>query len=257
MPNRYFKARKPFDLNPHKYDIGIVTGLKKGYEDNLFIYRLFQLPEREYSLYYEYHLVYYLSKFPQGEREFFTFVWQIVLRRIRYIETKNPFNSSHATDMEILDKLSRFQKYLRSIDQWHTEKTLPEIIAEQHEEIVRQKEENTQLKNELKEAKKLETKEYIDIPEGYLLTFLDLCLKLQSTILPDNRKELVFSQTQMVWCKMIAKYFREGNEEINLETIRRYFPADKENPGKKYSVIPPQMRLFEITPSKRRTHSDK
>jgi hypothetical protein len=34
---------------------------------------------------------------------------------------------------------------------------------------------------------------------------------------------------------MIAKYFREDNNEISLETIRRYFPADKNNPGTKYA----------------------
>lgn len=37
--------------------------------------------------------------------------------------------------MEILEKLTDFQKYLRSIDQWHTQKTLSEIIADQYVEI--------------------------------------------------------------------------------------------------------------------------
>ena len=37
MPNKYFKPHERFDRNPHKYDIGVFIGLKKGYEDNLFI----------------------------------------------------------------------------------------------------------------------------------------------------------------------------------------------------------------------------
>ncbi|WDF70575.1 hypothetical protein PQ465_09410 [Sphingobacterium oryzagri] len=91
------------------------------------------MPELEYSAFYQYHLAYFLGKHPGGEGEFFTFVWQIVIRRINFIEHKNPFNSSHALDMEILEKLTTFQKYLRSIDQWHTQKTLPEIISDQIE----------------------------------------------------------------------------------------------------------------------------
>jgi hypothetical protein len=253
MPNKYFKPHEPFDSNPHKYDVGIFIGLKKGFEDNLFIKKLFALPEREYDAYYQYHLSYFLGKQPQGEQEFFTYVWQIVLRRIRYIEIKDPFNSSHATDMEVLDKLLHFQKHLRSIDQWNTQKTLPEIIADQEEEIRKQQLEIARLKEDLKEAKKLETKEYINIADGYLLSFLDICLQIQDALLPDNGKELLFSQTQVVWYKMITKHFREGNNEISLETIRRYFPADRNQPGAKYAKIPPQLKLFQLKPAKKRS----
>lgn len=249
MPNKYFKPHERFDNNPHKYDIGIFTGLKKGYEDNLFIKKLFTLPEQEYAAYYLYHL----GKMQQGEQEFFSFVWQIVLRRIMYIEIKDPFNSSHALDMEILEKLLHFQRYLRSIDQWNTQKTLPEIIADQQEEIRKQQIEIAGIKEDLKEARKLETKEFINIADGYLLSFLDICLQAQEALLPDSGKELVFSQTQIVWSKMIAKYFREGNNETSFETIRRYFPADKSNPGTKYAKISPELKLFKLTSAKKRS----
>ena len=89
MPNKYFKPHERFDRNPHKYDIGIFICLKKGYEYNLFIKKLFILIEQEYPDYYQYHLSYFLGKEPQGEQEFFTFVWQIVLIRIRYIHADN------------------------------------------------------------------------------------------------------------------------------------------------------------------------
>lgn len=253
MPNKYFKPHEAFNLNPHKYDVGVLTGLKHGFEDNLFIKKLFIIPAQEYSDYYQYHLAYFLSKEPNGEQQFFTFVWQIVLRRIQYIETKNPFNSSHALDMETLEKLTEFQKYLRSIDQWNTQKTLPEIVAEQQEVIRKQQSEITGLKDVIREAKKLETKEYINIADNYLLSFLDLCLQMQEAILPDSGKELVFSQTQIVWAKMIAKYFKLNHEDISIETIRRYFPADKNNPGTKYAKIPLELKLFKITTAKKRS----
>lgn len=253
MPNKYFKPHEPFDRNAHPYDIGIFTGLKNGYEDNLFIKKLFTLPEQEYAGYYQYHLTYFLGKEPQREQEFFSFVWQIVIRRIRYIEIKDPFNSSHALDTEILEKLLLFQKYLRSIDQWNTQRTLPEIIADQQEEIKKQQTEIVHLKEELKAAKRLETQEYINIADGYLLSFLDICLQMQEAQLPDKGKELVFSQTQIVWCKMIAKYFKEDNQPISLETIRRYFPADKNNPGSKYAKIPPELKLFQLKAVKKRS----
>jgi len=253
MPNKYFKPHERFDRNPHNYDIGIFTGLKKGYEDNLFIKKLFTLIEQEYPDYYQYHLSYFLGKEPAGEQEFFTFVWQIVLIRIRYLETKDPFNSSHATDMELLAKLTAFQKYLRSIDQWNTQKTLPEIIADQQEEIRKQQLQIAELKEDLKAAKKLETQEFINIADGYLLSFIDICLQAQEALLPDTGKELVFSQTQIVWSKMIAKYFREGNNEISLETLRRYFPGNKKDPGIKYAKVPPELKLFKLTPAKKRS----
>lgn len=253
MPNRYFKARRPFDFHPHKYDIGILTGLKRGYEDNLFIRKLFDLPVQEYPLYYEHHLTYFLAKEPEGKKTFFTFVWQIVQRRITFIEQKDPFRSSHARDIELISILTNFQKYLQSVDIWHTEKTLPEIITEQHKHIQHQAQEIVFLKEKLKEARKLETKEVINIPEGYVLTFIDLCQKMRRTIIPQEERELVFSQTEIVWTKMISKYFREGGKEIKHQTIRRYFPADHKNPGDKYSEVPLKYQLFDIVTAKRRS----
>jgi hypothetical protein len=47
MPNKYFKSHEPFNLNPHKYDVGVLTGLKNGFEDNLFIKKLYAIPAQE------------------------------------------------------------------------------------------------------------------------------------------------------------------------------------------------------------------
>ncbi|MBB5645978.1 hypothetical protein [Pedobacter cryoconitis] len=253
MPNKYFKPHEAFDLNPHSYDVGIFTGLKSGYEDNLFIKKLFTLPEQEYPAFYQYHLNYYLRKEPQGEQEFFTFVWQVVLRRINFLDHKNPFNSSHALDMEILEKLTGFQKYLRSIDMWNTQKTLPEIIADQHAEIRKQQSEIDRLKEKLKKATTLEKEGYINIRAGRLHTFYDLIHQLQDIKLADGI-ELLYPADQIIWRRMICKFFREkNNEPINFNTMHRYFPADKKNIGKKYKEIDEKDKLLKIVSAKKRS----
>lgn len=252
MPNKYFKPHEAFDLNPHPYDIGILTGLKSGYEDNLFIKKLFTLPEQEYPAFYQYHLTYYLGKEPQGDQDFFTFVWKIVLRRINFIDHKNPFNSSHALDMEILEKLTGFQKYLRSIDRWNTQKTLPEIIADQHAEIRKQQSEIDRLKEELKKATILEKDGYINIRADRAHTLYDIMHQLQKIKLPDGF-ELLYPADQIIWRRMICKFFREDNKEINFSTIHRYFPTDEKNLGSKYKEIAQKDKLFKINPAKKRS----
>lgn len=245
MPNKYFKAQEAYNINPHRYDIGTIIGLKNGYEDNLFIRKLFTLPEQEYPVYYLYHLTCYLGKEPAGEEE----LWQIVLRRINFIEHKNPFNSSHALDMELLEKLINFQKYLRSIDQWHTQKTLPEIIADQHEEIRKQQSEITKLKEDLRIAKKLETKQYIDVPKGHLLTVYDIFNQLVDLKIKDEK--LMVTKFPIVWVKIICKYFRVDKKELDMERVRSYFPKDRENPGERSRLVPMDQKIFEIKPKKR------
>lgn len=256
MSNKYFKPHEAFDLNPHPYDVGIFTGLKNGFEDNLFIKKLFILPEQEYSAYYCYHLTYSLEKEPQGEQFFFTFVWQIVLRRINFIEHKNPFNSSHALDMEILEKLLRFQKYLRSIDKWNTQKTLPEIIAGQHEVIREQQSEIAELTAELKENRLWDG--YIIIRDGQALALLDLCLQMQ-TLKATDGEELLITPAQNVWAKMISKYFREIDEEnkgkvkeIKIDKLRHYLRGiDPKDPLKRENKIPEKHKIYTITPKKK------
>jgi hypothetical protein len=249
MPNKYFKAHEAYNLNPHRYDIGNIIGLKNGYEDNLFIKKLFALLEPEYPDFYQYHLDYFLGKEPDAEEEFFTFVWQIVLRRINFIEHKNPFNSSHALDMEILEKLTTFQRYLRSIDQWHTQKTLPEIIADQYEEIRNQQSKIELLKEELRIAKKLETKQYIDIPKGHLLTVYDIFNQLIDLKIKDEK--LMVTKFPIVWVKIICKYFRVDKKELDMERVRSYFPKDRDNPGERSRLVPMDQKIFEIKTKKR------
>ena len=251
MRNKYFRPRRSFDFSAHPYDLGILTGLKQGFEDNHFLSKLWSLPPQEYDAYYQRHLDYFLENHPGNAQEFFRYVWLIVRNRIKHYEDQDPHVSAHAKYMHRTERLRLFQHYLRSIDQWNTGKTKDEIIAAKEEEIKILNEQLAAMKQELKAARKLETEDYINIADGYRNTVLDLHLQLQEAKLPDG-KELLLSQTQSVWMKMICKYFREGDREINFETIRRYFPGDKREPGDKHSPIPGKSKLFKVSPVKKR-----
>lgn len=159
--------------------------------------------------------------------------------------------------MEILEKLTSFQKYLRSIDRWHTQKTLPEIIADQVELIRRQQSEIADLKAELKEARQWDGE--INIKDGQALAILDLCLQMQKLKLPDG-SELLITPAQNTWAKMISKYFREYDQEnigqvkeVKIDKLRYYLRGlDPKDPLKRENEIPEKHRLYTIIPSKKR-----
>jgi cell shape-determining protein MreC len=85
--------------------------------------------------------------------------------------------------------LKNFLAYLKTTDQWNTGLTKDEIIADKGDEISSLKEQNTELKEELKAARKLETEDFINIQEGYLLTVVDLAKKVQDTRNVDTFQE--------------------------------------------------------------------
>ncbi|WP_158995623.1 hypothetical protein [Mucilaginibacter sp. L196] len=85
--------------------------------------------------------------------------------------------------------LKNFLAYLKTIDQWNTGRTKDEIIADKGDEIRSLKEQNAELKEELKAARKLETEDFINIQEGYLLTVVDLAKKVQDTRNVDTFQE--------------------------------------------------------------------
>ncbi|MDB5025342.1 MAG: hypothetical protein JWP78_3097 [Mucilaginibacter sp.] len=246
----YFKHRRRFDLSTDTFDIGRPLHWKKGYEGNHFLFRLLQREESDYPDFYRYHLDYFLQSYPGcREQEFFIHVWKIVSAHIVRLQLKNNYASTYPRDMMHLEKLEAFRNYLGVIDQWDTGKDKDAIIARKETEIQHLRDQLKIAERALADAKRMDTKDFIDIRPGYILSVVDLLLQLQELKLPSLGKELVLSQTQTVWTKLIAKYFREGKNEIKEETIRRYFPADKKNPGVKYAPVPEKMKLFKIRPS--------
>ncbi|MEJ7780107.1 MAG: hypothetical protein WKF68_11000 [Daejeonella sp.] len=253
MKTAYFKYRQRFDFSPHTLDIGRPLFWSKLHEDNHLLYRLIKLDENKFEDFYRYHLNYYFSKNLQGqEKDFFRHIQEIVSDRIEQLRVKDPFKSSHPSDVKSKEQLKKFREFLTHIDQWHTHQSTESIIASQKEEIYNLTEQLSKLKAELKEARSLETTDRIRIAKDHLTTVIDLFIQLQELKLPDG-KELMFSQTQSIWVKMICKYFEQDKDSISPETVRRYFPADKRSPGSKYSPVPPQSKLFKITAANKRS----
>jgi hypothetical protein len=106
---------------------------------------------------------------------------------------------------------------------------------------------------EIKLFRSKETTDKINIHKDSYLILVDLFLKLQELKLDDD-KELVFARTQAVWMKMINNYFTEDHKEFKIETLKRYFLADKNKLTKgKHSPVPADKRLFNIVPAKKRS----
>ena len=166
-------------------------------------------------------------------------------------DDKRESKSKHKSIVQRKIQLRAFLGFLASIDRWNVSRTKDEIIAEKESVIKMLKETVEKLTKELKEARKLETEGYINIPDGYLLTVVDLMVKLRKQNLKDGR-ELAFSQFGMVWVKMICRYFRENNEPISIGTVQRYFPADLNDLKEKYAEVPSKNRFFDIVPVKKR-----
>lgn len=250
----YFKPRARFKRKEHPFDIGMVFTWWKSHYDRHFLKNLYERSENEFDSFYNYHLRYFLSVNEGAEEAvFFKHVWDICSDELAVLikDDGRHSKSRHARNNMQKIQIRAYIAYLRSIDRWNTDKTKDEIIAEKETEIQHLKKQLAETRQELKDARRLETEDYINIAAGYRGTLLDLCLQLQELKLPDGR-ELLLSQTQSVWMKMICKYFREDNQEINFETIRRYFPGDKRNPGGKYSPVPAKSVLFKISPVKKR-----
>lgn len=251
----YFKPRPRFGKREHPYDIGRPFSWWKSHADRHFLNNLYILDAGELEAFYRYHLDHFLSKNEgSDEKEYYGHVKDIVtdeldsLIKLGWQRSKKRHERNNAQKA----RLREFIAYLDGIDRWDGTKTKEEIIAAKETEIRNLKEQLESIKQKLREAQKLDTDDYINIPKDHVLTFLDLCLQLQETKLPDGR-ELVFSQTQIVWVKMICKHFRQDNEEINYDSIRRYFPGDRRNPGSKYAPIPAKKKLFSIVPAKKRS----
>ena len=166
--------------------------------------------------------------------------------------SKDVYDKDHLRNEREIERLQKFTSLLIPLDQWHIHKANDVVIAGQESEIHVLKAQVEQLKSALKKATVLETPDYINIAPGHRNAVLDLFLQMQELKTPEG-KELLLSQTQSVWTKMICKYFREEDKEINLETIRRYFPSDKQEPGDKHAEISAKSKLFTIKPLKKRS----
>ncbi|WP_299285240.1 hypothetical protein [uncultured Mucilaginibacter sp.] len=253
MSVTYFKPRDRFDFAKDTLDIGNPVSWDRAHFLKHFFKRVFAITDDQIEAFYQRHLAYYLEKHKTGTEEaFFRYFWGLIERQLNVLLRKDVYDKDHLRNEREIDRLQKFTQLLISFDQWHIHKANNAVIAGQETEIHVLKAQVEQLKVALKKATALETPDYINIASGHRNAVLDLFLQMQELKTPEG-KELMLSQTQSVWTKMICKYFREGDKEINLETIRRYFPGDKQEPGDKHAEIPIKSKLFTIRPAKKRS----
>ncbi|MCF8453971.1 MAG: hypothetical protein K9G42_12250 [Pedobacter sp.] len=245
----YFKLRDRFDFSPNPYEIGRPVFRNKALEDNFFLLKIYQIPEADYTAFYQFQLEHFLQTNPGQEEAFFNHVEDIVINRIRHFKRQDPFSSNYASNMESSRKLQSFQQFLGTIDQWHQHKPLESVISEKDEQITQLKAQIQALEAKLKDLQQYETSEKIRIVEGKLATVIDLFRQLQELTLPDERK-LLRSQTQSPWYKILAKYFNHGESEIPINTARNYFPAQKDVKLIKGSEVQQEDKLFKIIENK-------
>jgi hypothetical protein len=252
MSISYFKPRGRFDFSKDTLDIGNpLTWDREHFLKHLFK-RLFALREDRLKEFYGHHLDYYLVNNTNGSEEFFfRNLWELIERQLKVLAGRDIYGENHIRTQRELDHLKKFTAMLIPLDQWNIHKSNDEVISHQESEILALKKQIATLKSDLQKATSLETKQYIDIPKGSLLSFLDLCIQMQDIKLPSGR-EIVFAEFPIVWVKLICRYFREDHEEIDFNRVRRYFPKNRRNPGTRSSAIPSDQHLFEIKAVKRR-----
>jgi hypothetical protein len=253
MREQYFKHRTLFDFDKQTNDVGFALPWKTANEDNHFLFRLYRKSQTDYPTLYQHHLSFFLNKyFDATEQEFFVYVKQLVKDAISELVNKDRYSSKHSRERRNRLQLQEFLNYLDSIDQWFIQSTDAETIKRQLDEIAKLIAGNKKLKEENKKLRELETRDYIDIRAGYQRTLYHLILQIRRLKLDDG-KELMNAATLNIWCKMIAKYFKEGGKDISFESVKRYFPPENDEDKIKYKDIPKKDQLFTITKAKQRS----
>lgn len=248
----YFKQRDRFDFAVDTLDVGNPITWKRSHFLKHLFKRIFAIHENRLNEFYHHHLDYYLAKNDRVNEElFFKHLWEIIERQLKVLMSRDIYGKNHVRTQMEMEHLKKFTMLLISLDQWNVHKSNDSVIAQQESEILALNKQIVKLKSDLQIANNLETKQYINIPKGGLLSFLDICIQMQDIKLPTG-KEIVFTEFQIVWVKLICRYFREDNEEIDFNRVRRYFPKDRRNPGIRSSEIPADQHLFEIKGVKKR-----
>jgi len=252
----YFKPIQPFRKRMHPYDIGNSYSWYKTHYDKHFLNVVYDTDEQEFDALYHYHLTYFRAiNNGSDDSDFYDHVKDLTEDGIvDLLKNDKPgfFFNRHGKINERKIKLRAFLNYLNN--SYYNEQTIEakdEIISKQVLEIEYLNKNLMELKLQLEDTRKLDTEDYINIPDGHLLKILDLFQKIQDVKI-DSDKELVFSQTQIVWVKMVCKYFRHNHKEINFDTVRRYFPANRNDPSRRSASIPIKHSIFQITLSNKR-----
>ncbi|MBB1643624.1 hypothetical protein [Sphingobacterium sp. UME9] len=248
MPIRYFKCRKPFQINAHPYELGNILGLKKGYDDNHFLLKLYSIDHSDFKSYYSFHLEYFSNRNPSTrEKIFFSHVWSIVNVRIGYFETKDPFSAKHPRYVSNIQKLKEFRDFLSNYDynnmlpQGELIKKKDSIIAELNRKL-------EQRDRRLKKLEEYEVSLKIMIQDDHLPTLIDLIHQIKELTLPRSSRKLLKSDYDSPYYKLISKYFSHQGKDIPINTARNYFVQKSAKDATKGSKVPEDKKLFSIIP---------
>jgi len=253
MSVTYFKPRDRFDFAQDTLDLGNPLSWDRAQFLKHFFKRVFAIPGARIEEFYQRHLNYYLTNHPDGTEEiFFKYFYSLIERQLKVLLGKDIYDNNHIRNEHEIERLQSFTNLLIPLDRWNFHKSNDAAIAQQDSKIHFLEQQVTQLKADLKKANTLETEDYINIRAGYAHTLYDIILQLQDIKLPDGNT-LLYPATQIVWRRMICKYFREGGNEINFNSIHRYFPTDKRNLGKKYVEIADKDKIFQLSLPKKRS----
>jgi hypothetical protein len=252
MSLTYFKPRDRFDFEKDTLDIGNpLTWDRSQFLKHVFK-RVFAIGADRLDEFYQRHLAYYLANHPDGKEEiFFKYFYGLIERQLKVLMGKDVYDKNHVRNEREIERLQKFTELLIPLDRWNFHKSNDAVIAQQDSKIHALEHQVTKLKADLKKATTLETEDYINIRAGWAHTLFDIILQLQNIELPDG-DTLLYPATQIVWRRMICKYFREGGNEINFNSIHRYFPTDKRNLGRKYVAIAEKDKVFKLVLAKKR-----
>ncbi|MDN3584265.1 hypothetical protein [Mucilaginibacter flavus] len=237
----YFKFRGRFELFPDRYDIGWLIFSDKIFGLNFFVNKVYKIKQDEYASFYNHQLNYFLENNAGNEEAFFEHVYDIINTRIKFYKGLKP----SAQGLKFTAKLEVFLKYLESIDKWHKTQPLESVISDKNKQIDQLERRIKELENQIKEFMKYEAGEKIVISKDGMPVFIDLIDQIRELKLPNGNK-LVNSQTASPWYKLVAKHFLNGDKPIAIGTAQNYFPADKDNPPPKYTIIAEKDKLFKI-----------
>ena len=255
MSLEFFRPRDRFDFSKDTLDIGKPFFWDRESFLKHFFLRIFALATHRWEEFYYHHLTYYLASHSDGDEEiFFKTLWFLIETRLKSLTLKDIYVSkTHVRDQKEIEHLKSLTEFLITIDKWNCNETDKAAVVRLQTELYNAQDQIKNQKAELKEAKKLETTDHINIPKGYLLTLVDLFIELQKQTV-DGKLELVFARTQAIWMKMICRYFTEDHEPIKYDRLKRYFSPDPDDPSKvKFAEVPENKKLFKIVPAKKRS----
>ena len=236
------------DFFPNAYDIGNPFGMWHEYDDNHFLKKIFHFEVDRFPEFYQYHLNHTLENKIGTEADLFTHVWYIVGNRIAYLEKQDPFSTSHRRNLQNINKLQLFQRFMSGLDKWNA-RPFDIIISEKEQTIQNQKIEIEKLQERLAALNEYEISQKITIEDEYLPTVIHLFQQIRGLELPSGRK-LLRSDHKSPYSKMISKYYSHGGKDIPIETARNYFVEKKDDIPSKGTAIQEEHQIFTIIPTK-------